>query len=246
MEQLQKRLWYFSYLKYPISSIYHLLTNPAQSITSVDQPSITYSRPCSGCLRCQPSLAEQYQTSQQQQQLQTRTSFFSRVYQSNRSNQKPANVPQLSPPVENPDCGVEYCLDINQTPIELHATTTNDEHSFQVDIYEQIERFNYDQEKPHRQSLNVQHIRFHPNVNLIAKHLLIDHEKVDLTKLSNGIHALTDVRVELSEKSLKFIQINPQSTFVKKPAKNELEEDALEKTGIFLFPRRSQHHPSSS
>ena len=243
LQQLQKRLWYFSYLKYPISSVYHLLTNSSQSITSVDQPSITYSHPCSGCLRCQPSLAEQYQTSQQP----AKTSFFSRIYQSNRSNIKPsAAIPQSSPPVENPDCGVEYCLDTKQMPMEFHVKATNDEHSFQVKIDEEFQRFNYDETKPHSQLINVQRVRFHPNVDLIPKHMLIDHEKLDSIKLSDAINSSTEFRVELSDKPLKFIQINPQSSAMKKLTKNELEEDALEKTGIFLFPRhRSQPMPSS-
>jgi hypothetical protein len=70
--------------------------------------------------------------------------------------------------------------------------------------------------------------------------MLINHEKLDKNKNSSD-----EYRIELSEKTLKFIQINNDLLSTKKPTKNELEEDALEKTGIFLFPRRYQHIQSS-
>ena len=241
LEQLQKRLWYFSYFKYPISSIYHLLTTSLQSISSSDQPSIVYSRPCSGCLRCQPTLVEQYHASQQQQ---SKTSYFSRVYQSNRSIIKPV-APEVSPPIENPECGIEYCIDTKEKPIELRAKTTTDEHSFQVDISDQFERFNYDQTKYPTQSVEVQYIRFKPNINLIGKQMLINHEKFDMKTIENELNPFVECRIELSEQSLKFIQINPDLSLTRETTKNELEEETLEKTGIFLFPRRSQHIQSS-
>jgi hypothetical protein len=235
LEQLQRRLWYFSYLKYPISSIYHLLTNSLKSISSSEQSSIIYSHPCSGCLRCQSNLLEQYHSSQSQ----PKASYFSRIYQSNRSNVK-AIVPQVSPPVENPDCGIEYCINTTDKPIELRAKLTNDEHGFQVDISDKFQRFNYDKETYPKQSINVQHIRFNPNIDLIPKYMLINHEKVDKDK-----HSFIECRIELSEKTLKFIQINNDLSLTNKPTKNELEEDALEKRGIFLFSRRHQDIQSS-
>ena len=241
LEQLQKRLWYFSYLKYPISSIYLYLTNSSKSISSAEQSSIIYSRPCSGCLRCQPSLMEDYRLSQQQQV--KKPSFFSRLYQSNRSDTKPV-TPQLSPPVENPECGIEYCMDIEKQPIQIWAKVSNHDHDFQVDISENFERFNYDREKYPKQSMEVQSIRFNPNLDLIEKQLLINHEKLPKKKEGEEEHDFSEFRIELSEKTLRFIQINNESLISKKsilkPTKYELEEDALEKKGIFLFPRHVQ------
>jgi hypothetical protein len=240
LEQLQKRLWYFSYLKYPISSIYHYLTNSLKTILSSDQSSIVYSRPCQGCLRCKPSLLEQYHSSQQE----PKVSFFSRIYQSNRSNIKPV-VSQVLPPIENPDCGVEYCINIDKKPIQIWAQIGNDEHGFQVDVSDKFQRFNYNKEKYPKQSLNVQHIRFNPNIDLIPKQMLINHEKFLLIKTEEEENQSLECRIELTEKTFKFIQINNDLLLTKKPTKYELEEDALEKTGIFLFPRRHQHTQSS-
>jgi hypothetical protein len=239
LEQLQKRLWYFSYLKYPISSIYHYLTNSLQSILSSEQSSIIYSHPCSGCLRCQPSLIEQYHTAQQK----PKASFFSRIYQSKRSNIKPI-ISEISPPVENPDCGIEYCINIVNKPIQIWTKIANDEYSFQVDVSDKLESFNYDKEKYPKQSLNVQHIRFNPNIDLIPKQMLINHETF-LKKNREEENYLLECRIELSEKTLKFIQINNDLSLMKKPTKSQLEEDALEKKGIFLFPRRHHYIQSS-
>ena len=246
LEQLRKRLWYFSYLKYPISSIYHYITNSPTSIVSSEQTSILYSRPCSGCLRCQPSLMEQYRLSQQQQDEQPKVTFFSRMYQSKRSNTKPV-ISQLSLPIENPDCGVEYCVNIENKPIQIWAKIHSDEHDFQVDLSDKLERFNYDKEKYPKQSMNVQHIRFNPNIDLIPKQMLINHEKVEINKEQEN--PSIECRIELSEKTLKFIQINSEFLLTKKstlkPTVNELEEEALEKKNIFLFPRQQQHIQSS-
>lgn len=230
LEQLQKRLWYFSYLKYPITSLYQLLTNPSRSILSADQPSISYSLPCAGCSRCRPSLVEDYHAAQQQQ---TKSSYFSRFYQSNRSNSQPT-IAEVPRPMENPECGLEYSLPLSQNPVELRANVMNDEHSFRLEIYDQFKSFNYDQTRPPSQSLNVQRIRFHPNDALIAKHLLINHDKTDPKSPS------IEYRIDLSEKTLKVLQINPQSSFIEKSTARELEEEALEKKGIFLFSRRIQ------
>jgi len=51
---------------------------------------------------------------------------------------------------------------------------------------------------------------------------------------------LIEYRIELSEKTLKFIQINKDLFLRKKPTRYELEEEALEKKGIFLFPRHQR------
>jgi hypothetical protein len=232
LEQIQKRLWYFSYLKYPISSIYYYLTNSTDSILSSEQPSILYSRPCPGCLRCQPSLMEKYHLSKQEPK---KTSFFSRLYQSNRSNIKPAVVPQLAPPEENPECGTEYCIDTDKQPIQLWAKTVGKENEFEIDISEKLERFNYDKSKYPKQTISVQHIRFHPNMNLLNKHILINHDKFNVDRQEED---LIECEIELSEKAFKFIQINHDLLSSKKPTVNELEENSLEEKGIFLFPRR--------
>ncbi|UJR22475.1 hypothetical protein I4U23_025529 [Adineta vaga] len=245
LEQLQKRLWYFSYLKYPITSIYHFMTNSLTSVLASEQPAILYSRSCSGCLRCQPYLLEQYNLSQQQQQQQgQKTSFFSRVYQSKRTIVKSTPI-VLSPPVENPDCGVEYCLNTEKQPIQIWTKLHGNENNIQVDFSDDLQRFNYDKEKYPKQSLYVQHLRFSPNTNLIPKQLLINHEKLkESDKLPN------EYRIELSEKTLKFIQITDDLLLRNKSSikatVNELEEDALEKKGIFLFPRRRHQHTQSS
>lgn len=252
LEQLQKRLWYFSYLKYPISSIYLYLTTSLQSISSSNQSSILYSNSCSGCLRCQPSLLEQYRTNQQQQQQEQKSTYFSRLYQSNRSNIKPV-IPQLTPPVENPDCGVEYCMNTGSKPIQIWTKIGNDEHGFHADISENFERFNYNQETYPKQSYNVQHIRFDLNKNLIKKQLFINHDKYPSDKKEKQTdreeeeveNHSTECRIELSEKTLKFIQTTNDSLLIKKPTRYELEEDALEQRGIFLFPRRQQRLQSS-
>ncbi|CAF1218036.1 unnamed protein product [Rotaria sp. Silwood1] len=245
LEQLQKRLWYFSYLKYPISSIYLSIRDSLNSILSSEQSSIIYSNPCSGCLRCQPSLLDQYRLSQQEK----KSSYFSRIYQSNRTNIKP-NISQIKEPIENPNCGIEYCINLDKKPIQLWAKLINDEHSFQIDISDKLERFNYDKEKYPKQSINVQHIRFNPNINLFNKYMLINHEKFDKKKdkEEEKQNDLIEYRIELSEKTLKFIEINQDLLLTKqltlKPTFNKLEEDALEKKGIFLFSRRHQQKQS--
>lgn len=234
LEQLQKRLWYFSYLKYPISSVYHFITNSLTPIVSAEQPSIVYTRPCAGCLRCQPALIEQYQATQQP----PTTSFFSRVYQSKRAPAKPTPVP-AAPPVENPDCGVEYCLNDEQQPIQLWARLHSNGRDFQIDVSNELQRFNYSQATYPRQALDVQRVRFSPNGNLIPKQMLINHEK-----LADGESLPTECRIELSDKTLKLVQITDDLLLANKlPVKattHEVEEDALEKKGIFLFPRRRQ------
>ncbi|CAF0793802.1 unnamed protein product [Adineta steineri] len=239
LEQLQKRLWYFSYLKYPISSIYHFLTTSVKSISSSEQPAITYSNPCPGCLRCQPSLMDQYNLSQQQQK-EHKPSFFSRIYQTKHSNIKTVK-PQLSLPVENPDCGIEYCMNPTKQPIQIWTKLNNNEHNIQVDISDTLERFNYDKEKYPKQSMNVQHIRFNPNIDLIPKQMLINHDKL---KENEEKKYPSECQIELSEKTLKFIEINQDLLLTKqstlKSTIHELEEDALEKKGIFLFSRRHQ------
>jgi len=187
---------------------------------------------------------EQYHLSQQQNQEQ-KASFFSRIYQSKRSNTKPV-ISQLSPPIENPDCGIEYCINIENKPIQIWAKIHDDEHDFQVEITDKLQRFNYDKNNYPKQSMNVQHIRFNPNIDLIAKQMLINHEKIEIKKEENP---LIECRIELSEKTFKFIQVNHEFLLAKKailkPTVNQLEEDALEKKGIFLFPRRQQHIQSS-
>ena len=118
LEQLQKRLWYFSYLNYPISSLYHLLTNSSRAILSSDNPSIFYTRPCQGCSRCQPKLLEEYRRLEDERQNRKTPSFFSKFYQSNRHQVK-SSPPLLSPPIENPDCGVEYPLERATSPVQM-------------------------------------------------------------------------------------------------------------------------------
>ena len=220
-----------------------MLINGSSSVLSAESPSsIAYTRPCSGCLRCQPVLMDHYHTSQQQQREQKPT-FFSRVYQSNRSTTK-SNVQQAAlPPVENPDCGVKYSLDLPKAPIELSVTTSNSATEFQLNISDELERFNYDHEKIPWQSTAVRQIRFHPNETLLSKHLLINHEKPEPSTPS-------EYCIELSEKTLNFIQISPD-LLIHRPAaalkatSYELEEEALEKKGIFLFTRRRHSLPSS-
>ncbi|CAF1360159.1 unnamed protein product [Rotaria magnacalcarata] len=240
LEQLQKRLWYFSYLKYPVSSIYLYIANSIKSILSSEQPSLVYSNPCSGCLRCQPSLMDQYRLSQEK----PKSTFFSRIYQSNRTNPKPV-VPELTEPVENPNCGIEYCMNFDKEPLQLWAKLTNDDRSFEIDLSNKFERFNYDKVKYPKESFNVQHIRFYPNPNLISLHMLINHEKLDKKK-ENEETDLGEYRIELSEKTLKFIEISNDLLLAKKstlkPIFNKLEEDGLEKKAIFLFNRRQQHN----
>ncbi|CAF2782748.1 unnamed protein product [Rotaria sp. Silwood2] len=247
LEQLQKRLWYFSYLKYPISSIYLSIRDSLNSILSSEQSSIIYSNPCSGCLRCQPLLLDQYRLSQQEK----KSSYFSRIYQSNRTNIKPV-IPQLKEPIENSNCGIEYCMNLDKQPIQLWTKLINDEHSFQIDISDKLERFNYDKEKYPKQSMNVQHVRFYPNIKLFNRHMLINHEKFDKKKdkeEEEEENQLIEYRIELSEKTLKFIEINQDLLLTKqltlKPTFNKLEEDALEKKDIFLFSRRHQQKQSS-
>jgi len=75
--------------------------------------------------------------------------------------------------------------------------------------------------------------------------MLINHEKFLLIKTEEEENQSLECRIELTEKTFKFIQINNDLLLTKKPTKYELEEDALEKTGIFLFPRRHQHTQSS-
>jgi hypothetical protein len=191
---------------------------------------------------------EQYRLSQNEQKQEQKASFFSRMYQSKRSNIKPV-ITELTPPIENPDCGVEYCLPTEKKPIQIWAKVTGNEHDFQVDISENLQRFNYDQESYPKESLNVQHIRFNPKINLIEKQMLINHDKLNKKKDEEEEEITNDAieyRIELSEKSLKFLQINDDSLLKKrsvlKPTVNELEEDALEKKGIFLFSRRYQQN----
>jgi hypothetical protein len=140
---------------------------------------------------------------------------------------------------------VEYCINTTEKPIQIWAKISNEQHGFQVDVSDQFERFNYHKENYPKQSLNVHHIRFHPNIDLISKQMLINHEKLDVKKGEEEPNYSGEWRIELSEKTLKFIQINNDLLFTKKPTRNELEEDALEKKGIFLFPRRQQHVQSS-
>ena len=249
LEQLQRRLWYFSYLKYPISSLYHLLANSALPITSAEQPTIHYSRPCSGCLRCQPTLIDQYRSSVKEQEV--KSSFFSRLYQSNRSSAKaaPASVP-LPTPSENPDCGVEYALETGAKPMQLWVKTVDDPDGFQLEISDRLERFNYEKEKWAKQASHVRSVRFQPTINLLKKHFLINQEKSDAKKENDDVETRTtlECRIELSEKPLKFIQINPETVLnrrvLAKPTTSELEEAELEKKGIFLFSRR--HRPQQS
>jgi hypothetical protein len=188
---------------------------------------------------------EQYHLSQQQNQEQ-KASFFSRIYQSKRSNTKPV-ISQLSPPIENPDCGIEYCINMENKPIQIWTKIHGDEHDFQVEITDKFQRFNYDKNNYPKQSMNVQHIRFNPNIDLIAKQMLINHEKIEIKKEEEN--PSIECRIELSEKTFKFIQVNQEFLLAKKatlkPTVNQLEEDALEKKGIFLFPRRQQHIQSS-
>ena len=166
--------------------MYHYLTNSLRTILSSEESSIIYSHPCQGCLRCKPSLLEQYHSSQEE----PKVSLFSRIYQSNRSNIKPV-VTQVLPPIENPDCGVEYCINIDKKPIQIWAKMGNDEHGFQVDISDKFQRFNYNKEKYPKQSLNVQHIRFNPNIDLIPKQMLINHEKFLLIKTEEEEKSIT-------------------------------------------------------
>jgi hypothetical protein len=79
--------------------------------------------------------------------------------------------------------------------------------------------------------------------------MLINHDKLNKKKDEEEEEITNDAieyRIELSEKSLKFLQINDDSLLKKrsvlKPTVNELEEDALEKKGIFLFSRRYQQN----
>jgi hypothetical protein len=149
-------------------------------------------------------------------------------------------IPQVSPPAENPECGIEYCINTTNKPIQIWTKIVNDEHSFQVDVSDKFERFNYNKEKYPKQSLNVHHIRFNPNIDLLPKQLLINHEKFLLMKTEQEENQLIEYRIELSEKTLKFIQINKDLFLRKKPTRYELEEEALEKKGIFLFPRHQR------
>jgi len=75
--------------------------------------------------------------------------------------------------------------------------------------------------------------------------MLINHEKFLLIKTEEEENQSLECRIELTEKTFKFIQINNDLLLTKKATKYELEEDALEKTGIFLFPRHHQHTQSS-
>ena len=243
LEQLQRRLWYFSYLKYPISSLYHLLTNPARSIVSAEQPLIFYSRPCAGCLRCQPTLLGQYRLSVKAQEV--RSSFFSRIYQSNRSSSKAPPPAPLPMPSENPECGLEYPLETGGNPIQLWVRVGDDPDGFQVELSDRLERFQYEKEKWQKQSCSVRHVRFQPTVDLIKKHFLINQEKVEAKKENesdNNSELPMEYRIELSEKPLKFMQINPEASVNRrvlgKPTTSELEEAELEKKGIFLFSPR--------
>lgn len=237
LEQLQKRLWYFSYLKYPISSIYHSLKTSVNSILSDEQPYIMYSKPCSGCLRCRPSLLDEFRSSQQEK----KPSFFSRLYQSNRSNVKQAAIQPLVAPTENPDCGVEYSEKSENGPVQLWIQMNSAEQNIQVDVSDKLERFNYNKETYPKQPMNVQHIRFDPKSNLLEKHMFINHEKLDMKKQEEqGKNDNTPIeyRIELSEVPLKFLQVNSDSLLKKQPTYDKLEEQALEKKGIFLFSHR--------
>jgi hypothetical protein len=186
---------------------------------------------------------EQYRLSQQEQKHEQKASFFSRIYQSKRSNVKPV-ITDLTPPIDNPDCGVEYGLNIEQKPIQIWVKVSGNEHEFQIDHTSKFQRFTYDRENYPKESLNVQHIRFNPNTNLMAKQMLINHEKID--KKEETENHLIEYRIELSEKPLKFLQINNDLLLTKqsvlKRTAYELEEDALEKKGIFLFPHRHQQN----
>lgn len=187
---------------------------------------------------------EQYRLSQEK----PKATFFSRLYQSSRTNTKPV-VPELTEPVENPNCGVEHSMNFDQKPIQLWVKLKQDDNGFQVDVSRKLERFNYDKEKYPKESMNVQNIKFNPSKNLITKHMLINHEKLEKKKENETID-FSEFRIELSEKPLKFVEINQDSLITKqstlKPTRYQLEEEVLEKRGIFLFSRRQQPNKSSS
>jgi hypothetical protein len=248
LEQLQRRLWYFSYLKYPISSVYHLLMNSSSSILSSERDTLVATRPCHGCVRCQPTLIEQYHLSQQTDTNRS-TSFFSRFYRSNRVQNTSATAVVL-PPTENVDCGVDYSIDTRQHPVQLRVRLTNDSQVFQCEINDQLTRFNYNDETRSKHIEHVHSLRFYPNTELIDRHLLINHDKFESIQ-NDDVQTSTTIeyRIEFTDETLKFIEINPnllieqQSTL--KTTNYELEEQTLESKGIFLLSSRA-HVPTNS
>jgi len=231
LEQVRKRLWYFSYLKYPISSIYVFLTNPLRSVLSSVQSTIYYTKPCQGCTKCRSDLVIE-------QNDKPSSTYFSRFYQGSKkpiattTRTTSSTVERL---IDNPDCGIEHRLEISDKPQQLSVIKTSDEHTFQLDISEQFEYFS----PAPKQTFNVQRIRFNPNVDLLlGKHLLINDEKYQLVKPLNNELTSNECQIELTEKKFKFLQINPEKLLAKNVQTEVTEEDLLEKKGVFLFPRR--------
>ena len=212
--------------------------NPTDSILSNDERQLFISNPCSGCLRCKPSLADEYRLSEEKQ-VQRRT-YFSRFYRSNRSETVKTNETKSTEPVENAECGLEFTVDLEKYPIQIWVQPDNESKTIRYEFSDQFERFNYNKETYPRSSRSVAHLRLNLNKNLIEKHLLINHDKVEW-KAEDSISC----RIEFSEKSLKFLQINPEKLLDRsgngKPTSNELDEEILEKKGIFLFPSSSKH-----
>ena len=232
LEQLQQRLWYFSYLKYPIASLYHLLTNRFESIVS---PSTTFSyvNQCTGCLRCQPQLFKNDEKPVEKSQS---SSFFSKFYRSSRETVKsPAVLPSVPAAVVNPDCGVEHQYERSTSLYQMWIDIVEGRQTFQCVLTDKFQRWNFSSEKTSKENFLVKQIRFDPNLKFVAKSFLIDHDKT--TEIVEPI----ECRVELTEDNLKYLQVNPTALIQRptsfQPTRIDEEEKKLEKNALFLFSR---------
>lgn len=231
LEDFQRRRWYFGYLKYPISSLVHLLKRPSSSILSADSQGVFGVHPCSGCTRCQPNLNDDVTETTRKT-----PSFFSRFYRSSRETTESRSSP--TPAVLNPDCGVEHRLDSFNSLAQIFIDLDDHRQSFRCSFATDFHRWNYSKEKSFKDNVDLRQIRFDPNVNLMRKEFFLDHDLVEVRSNDEPV----ECRVELTGENLKYLKLNPVPliqrplTFPSTPT--DFEEKQLEKNGIFLFSRR--------
>lgn len=108
--------------------------------------------------------------------------------------------------------------------------------AFQWTFADDFQRWNFNAEKPAKETRLVQRLRFDPNATFVAKSFLVDHEK------NEQIAGSSECRVEFSEENLKYLQVNPtpliQRPLTFQPTRAELEEKELGEKGLFLFAQR--------